>query len=277
MLKKHWYSETKSNWVAARAGDKHGRTGVDPMPDLVIKARIGEEPTFDPQTNTLHAELEARSKVHPQLAEWQAGVQHAEKAQTKYAKRWLLWAGFLALLLIEYAGISELLAGQGMEPPSKTLVAIAGSAIFFSLTHMASKAKSRVWFAVLLLGSAAFVLSMALLWRDNTASEDTDALTSWAAAIFLAIAVAGPGLLAKTVFASLVLAEMHAKERRRLLREIKHAEAIKEQAVTAIRHIQNWTSWHRQESNRMRSIYTLAYQEARAQRTRVGVENPYQS
>jgi hypothetical protein len=139
----------------------------------------------------------------------------------------------------------------------------------------------RLLYYLLLVIIALLVISMALLWRDNTQSEDTSTLANWASAIFLSIAVAGPGLLAKAVFMLLVPAEAHAKNRRRLLREIKRAETVRKAAAEKIQHIENWRSWHRQEANRMRSIYTLAYQEARAKthgrRTRVNVENPYQS
>jgi|GEM_PF-2864580 len=139
MFKRNWYSAKKSDWIAERAGAKHGRDGVEPMPDLVIAARLGQELTFNPATNAHHAALEAQSKEHPQLAEWTSGVQQAEKALTKLPKRWLLWIAFPGLLGVEYAGINELLAGQGMENPHKTIVAIAGSAIFFYLTYLASK------------------------------------------------------------------------------------------------------------------------------------------
>lgn len=279
---KGWYSAEKSNRNARRAGENHGGTGAEPMADLVIKARLGEEPVVDPRNNPQHAELEAQSKPHPQLAEWTAGVQAAEKALTKYAKRWLLWIGFLGLLGVEYAAISELLAGQGMENPHKTIVAIGGSAIFFALSYMASKATKRIWFALLLIGITLFVISIAVLWQDNTASEDTSKLANWASAVFLSIAVAGPGLLAKVVFANLVPAEAHAKNRRRLLREIKRAESIRQKAAEKLRRLRDWHSWYVQEANRMRNIYTLAYQEARAKntrtaKTRVAVENPYQS
>jgi len=271
---KGWYSEKKTDWTVARAGAKHGRAGVEPMAELVIKARLGEELNFDPKTNKHHADLEERNKPHPQLLEWQAGVQAAEKALTKYAKRWLLWIAFLGLLGVEYAGIIELLAGQGMENPHKTVVAIAGSAIFFYLTHMASKATKRFWLAPLLI-AVVFVISMGMLWLENTASEDTSTLANWASAIFLSIAVAGPGLLAKAVFANLVPAEAHAKNRRRLLREIKRAQSVRQQAAEEIRLLQNWHSWYVQEANRMRSIYTLAYREAGGKKTMT--ENPYQS
>ena len=136
---KGWYSAKKTDWTAARAGAKHGRAGIEPLADLVINARLGEERIFDPSSNAHHADLDAQSKPHPQLAEWQAGVQQAEKALTKYPKRWLLWPAFFGLLGIDYAAIYELLLGQGMENPQRAIVATAGACIFFYLTHMASK------------------------------------------------------------------------------------------------------------------------------------------
>lgn len=160
----------------------------------------------------------------------------------------------------------------------------------------------RLLYYLLLVIIALLVISMALLWRDNTQTEDTSALANWASAIFLSIAVAGPGLLAKAVFALLVPAEAHAKNRRRLLREIKRAETARKAAADEIQRIENWHSWYVQEANRMRSIYTLAYREASGKNTphdgpegktrtrtentnpaardenaRMNVENPYQS
>lgn len=139
----------------------------------------------------------------------------------------------------------------------------------------------RFWYAALLIGIALFVISMALLWRDNTASEDSDELTTWASAIFLVFVVCGPGLLAKQVFGMLVPVEELAKNRRRLLREIKRAEEIRVKAAAAKTRIQNWYAWYVQESSRMRSIYTLAYRETSGKNTTQShehkVENPYQS
>ena len=139
----------------------------------------------------------------------------------------------------------------------------------------------RFWYGALLIGIALFVGSMALLWRDNTASEDSDQLTTWASAVFLVFVVCGPGLVAKWVFGSLIPVEELAKNRRRLLRESRRAEELRAKAATAKARIQNWYAWYVQETTRMRNIYLLAYREAsgkntthrRDQRT----ENPYQS
>jgi len=140
----------------------------------------------------------------------------------------------------------------------------------------------RLLYPLLLVIIMLFVVSMALLWRENTQSEDTSTLANWASAIFLSMAVAGPGLLAKAVFALLVPAEAHAKNRRRLLREINRAEAARKEAAQQIHRLQDWHSWYVQEAQRMRAKYTLAYREVNAKNTtppaeRKRVENPYHS
>lgn len=136
---KHWYSAKKTNWIAQRAGTKHGKAGIEPLIDQVIGARLGQAVPFDAVNNPEHAELARRAAPHPQLAEWTLGVQQAEKALAKYPRRSVLWVGFLVFLGIEYAGTYELLKGQGMEEPNVTIVALAASCILFYLAHLASK------------------------------------------------------------------------------------------------------------------------------------------
>jgi hypothetical protein len=129
----------------------------------------------------------------------------------------------------------------------------------------------RLWYYLLLTGIALFVLSMAVLWHDNTATEDTSPIATWAAAIFLAFMVCGPSLLAKQLFTLLVPVEALAKNRRRLKREIAKAEATQTKAKEEKTRIQSWHGWYVQESNKMRSIYLLNYKEAGGRKA----ENPY--
>jgi len=136
---KGWYSSRLSDRAAAKAGHRHGRDGQDPMPELVIHERLNADAEYDPGSNEHHADLEARSKRHPKLGEWESGVQAAEKALTKYPNRWLLRVIFLFLLGVEFFGIATLLDGQGMENPHKTIVALAGACILFYLTYYAAK------------------------------------------------------------------------------------------------------------------------------------------
>lgn len=130
---------------------------------------------------------------------------------------------------------------------------------------------NRVTYYLLIIGIAVFVLSMALLWQDNTATDNANDLTSWAAATFLVFVVCGPGLLAKHIFTLLVPVEQHAKNRRRLQREIKHAEETRRGAAATKTRLQLVYAWYQQEAERMRSIYTLNYKEAGGRRA----ENPY--
>jgi hypothetical protein len=109
------------------------------MSDLVIKTCLSEPSPFDASRNDEHAEIERKSKPHAKLKEWEAAVRTEEEALAKSANRWLLRTGFLGLMTVEYAGINELLVGQGMENPHRTIVAIAGACIFFYLTYLASK------------------------------------------------------------------------------------------------------------------------------------------
>ena len=46
-----WYSPKKSDWVAGRSGHKHAKSGIDPIPELVIKSRLPEAGPFDPTRN----------------------------------------------------------------------------------------------------------------------------------------------------------------------------------------------------------------------------------
>jgi hypothetical protein len=130
---------------------------------------------------------------------------------------------------------------------------------------------NRYWYYALLLAIAAFVISMAVLWRDNTATDSKNDLTNWAATIFLLCVVCGPGLLAKQVFTLLVPVEQHAKNRRRLLREISRAETTREQAAATKTRIQLLRAWWEQERDCMHAIYMLNYKEAGGTKT----ENPY--
>lgn len=134
-----WYSPKLTDRIAHKAGVKHGKAGLEAMPDLVIKTRFPNVGPFDPATNEEHADLDRMSKPSDLATELAAGIRQTEKNLTKYPNRWLLRFLFLFLLGVEYAGINELLVGQGMENPHRTIVAMAGASIFFYLSHYASK------------------------------------------------------------------------------------------------------------------------------------------
>jgi cell shape-determining protein MreC len=119
----------------------------------------------------------------------------------------------------------------------------------------------RFWYYGLLIAIALFVSSMAVLWRDNTASEDSNDLTSAASVVFLVFVVCGPGLLAKQVFGMLVPVEQYAKERRRLRAELKAVNAAHKEAEQAIKDIERLHNWYLGASKMMVHSYERAYNE----------------
>ncbi|MGK2855971.1 MAG: hypothetical protein ACSLFQ_02065 [Thermoanaerobaculia bacterium] len=129
----------------------------------------------------------------------------------------------------------------------------------------------RIWYYGVLVAIALFVASMAVLWRDNTASAESDELTSAAATVFLVFIVCGPSLLAKQVFGMLGPVEQSSKERRRLRAKLKAITAEHREAKEAIGNIVHWHAWYVAEYEHMRNAYTRAYNE------NVGKpqENPY--
>jgi hypothetical protein len=133
------FSEKFTAWIAKRKGKQHAKQGLDPMPDLVISAHLGEDSIFDPEGNEDHRAIERLCKPHPKLKTWQQEVRSAEEALTNYPKRVLLWVGFTIALGIEFAAMDQLLSGQGMEQPHRAVVAIAGACILFFLTYNAAK------------------------------------------------------------------------------------------------------------------------------------------
>jgi hypothetical protein len=122
-----------------RHAEKHAKSGVESCPDLVVTKLIGPVVEVDPLNNPSHARLLADAQQHPKLPEWFAELQRDEKAMTDYPSKWVLRAGFTLMLGAEFAGISQLLASQGMVNPERAIVAVAGACILFYLGYQASK------------------------------------------------------------------------------------------------------------------------------------------
>ncbi len=120
-------------------GRTHAKAGMDACADLVINKLIGPFVDVDPVNNPSHARIVAAAQPHPQLSAWSAELQQDEKALTRYPSKWVLRAGFICMLGAEFAGISQLLASQGMVNPERAIVAVAGACILFYLGYQASK------------------------------------------------------------------------------------------------------------------------------------------
>jgi hypothetical protein len=134
------YSVEKIRDAAMTAGLEHAKNGIDPMAELVFKSYLPPYRSFNIETNKEDAELQRKLETTElRLPRLEASIKKVEEKLDQYANRWLLRGGSLFFLGVEYAGINELLVGQGMDNPHRTIVAIAGACIFFYLTYYASK------------------------------------------------------------------------------------------------------------------------------------------
>jgi hypothetical protein len=126
-------------WRTVWHAEKHAKHGVEACADLVVTKLLGPALRIDPENNASHARLLVQVQPHPQLAAWREELQRDEKALTGYASKWALRLGFACMLGAEFAGISQLLASQGMVNPQRAIVACAGACILFYLGYQASK------------------------------------------------------------------------------------------------------------------------------------------
>ena len=139
MITKRGWSPSVRDWRAKSRGKKHAKRGLRSMWEAVRDQMIGPEPDLNPETNPIVHRLAEQSQPHAQLAGWTADLNTTEKSLTRYSNRWTLRICFTFLLTVEFAGISELLAGQGMENPQRLIVAAAGACVLFYLFYKAGK------------------------------------------------------------------------------------------------------------------------------------------
>ncbi|MGK2855972.1 MAG: hypothetical protein ACSLFQ_02070 [Thermoanaerobaculia bacterium] len=134
------YSYEKNREEAENAAREHATNGIAPMADLVIKSHLIQWGKFDPTTNEEHAELQRQRQLADEhMPKVEASIEKVDELLEKYPGLWLLRLLFVFFLGVEYAALNELLAGQGMDNPHRTIVAIAGACILFYLTYCASK------------------------------------------------------------------------------------------------------------------------------------------
>jgi len=128
--------------AAAKFGTRHGKKGIEHSPDVVeqrlIQARLADHPSKDEQLAQWHQ----AAVPHTDRQRWEAELHEVETAQTKCAPRWALSAAAIGLTLVEFTGISGLLAAQGFENPQRSIVAIGGALILTFLTKKAAEEKT---------------------------------------------------------------------------------------------------------------------------------------
>lgn len=275
MIRKKGYSPSLRDWRVTRHAQRHVQKGVAPSPELVVAKLIGPPQPLDP-ANPAHAELLLRASNDPRVQEWEAQRQAVEEELTKHPAAWPLLLAFLFLLLVEFAGISELLAAQGMTNPARAIVSLAGSCILFYLIHEAAqhaKKQNLAFFAsAFVLG--ALVFSVGMLRSAEVTTDDASLWENIGAGAFLTIVTLGPGILARKVFSTLAPVRVLRKERQRLRRLINRAATDRQRALKALEQITLNLQWHEQETSQITAVYLLAYREAGGHVPQVAA-NPY--
>jgi hypothetical protein len=115
-----------------------------------------------------------------------------------------------------------------------------------------------------------FVLSVAALWYEDLRADGVPLTTVLGSMVFLVFVTMGPALLAKQVFEILVPLEEQLRHRRLLVRYLGDAKKRAGKAEHDLRQVVLEREWYRQERERLRAAYLLAYRAAGGK-----LDNPY--
>jgi hypothetical protein len=122
-----------------RAGRRHAKKRQGVLVDDVLLSRLGREPVVDIVNDPLQARREEERHGDPRLPTWQSEFEKVDDQLTRYSNPWPLRFAFLFLLIVEFAGMLQLLKAQGMESGARVIVAAAASTILFYFSYRASK------------------------------------------------------------------------------------------------------------------------------------------
>src|ERR1051325_1164838 len=226
MIKHEGYRDRRAARYAEKCGRVDARNEHEFAPNEIVLRLINIRPESDPARDPLLVQWERDSQPHPEYLSWVRALDAAEKSLTHYSSRWLFRALFGGLVLAEFAGITHLLAHEGMQNPERSIVAFAGACILFFLTYKAAQSGKRktLWYYLTCAAIALVIFAVTVLRHDETTTAESSALTNAASSIFLAVLTLGPGLLAKEGFLRLFPVAQLSRDRRRLRRKIHRDE-----------------------------------------------------
>jgi hypothetical protein len=137
MIKRSGYNENKARRIAEKYGTRHGEKHIEYSADAVIKRIIKTRPA-DTEADKQFSQYLAATAPHPDRVAWAAELHTTQREQTKQAPRWMLRTAAVGLVLVEFTGISGLLASQNFHNPQRSIVAIGGALILTYLTKKAA-------------------------------------------------------------------------------------------------------------------------------------------
>lgn len=249
--------------AATKFGTRHGKKGIEHSPDIVEQRLIQSRPADDPSKDEQLAQWHQAAIPHQDRPAWEQELHETERDQTQRAPRWLLRAGGVALLLVEFTGISGLLAEQGYQNPQRSIVAIGGALL---LTYLMKKAatqedtEKKLWYRAAVITAGVVVIAVTVLRQSEAKSEDV--LTRAALATFLTGITLAPSLICIEVVRRIGKVEELARLCRFLRRKITQDVRKCARAAYRIEQRALHCAWWDQMSAMIRAAYTLAFREA---------------
>jgi len=132
MIQKKGYSTYLRDWRVKRHAERHVRRGVEPLQHVVAEKILGPAP--DLATHEEYVRLQLEAQPDTRVEQWKEELGTAEQSLAQHPSRHLLRPAIAAFGIAEAFGLNDLLRTQGIENPTRLILAIAGTCVLFFLT-----------------------------------------------------------------------------------------------------------------------------------------------
>lgn len=256
------FGDDRTRRIAAveKHAREHATQKLDPMVEETIDKVQGPAVVLD--RNPDYQRASQASGGDTRIPTWETERHEIESKLPSSHSPLLLVGAILGLGVAELAGMYDLLRQQGIENPTRIIVAISAVCVLFFLTYKLKDNTNKKTFALTIIGIIVFVFGISVLRHDQVAVEGESPLTAIATTAFLTMVSIGPSFVTKHLIALFDNARELRKDRRRITREL--TRALTNQAA-AIKESQEWErrrEYDIQERTILRSAYKLAYREA---------------
>ncbi len=218
-------------WTVQSNAKKDAKAGVESCDD-VVKAMLGERPTFDPSRPD-HKRVEEDLHLDPAIKNQEDQLQVLEDQRAH--ESWLFPINLVLALcyLAEPFACISLMKSYGFENPEKTIFGAMLAAGIFAITSIATRMSGRARLAAYAM-YAALVLAVA---GSRLAERGDGSATSWTEAIVLMFLTVGPAMLAEWCWRRREKAARLAKQMRivhRRLADLRGRRELAQQFVNKI-------------------------------------------
>lgn len=239
---------------------EHATKELAPMVEETIDKVQGPAVVLD--RNPDYQRASKASGGDPRIPAWELKRQEIESKLPSSHSPLLLVSAILGLGAAELASMNDLLRQQGIENPTRIIVAMSAVCVLFFLTYKLKDSTNKKPFVLTIVGIIVFVFGISILRHDQVAVEGESPLTAIATTAFLTVVSIGPSFVTKHLIALFDAARELRRDRRRITRELNRALTAQ---AAAIKESQEWErrrEYDIQERAILRNAYKLAYLEA---------------